>query len=217
MLVRHFMNTQVTTLAADTTCHDAWLLFQNKQLRRAPVVEAGKVLGMLTDRDLMRVLPWTVGQLDEASQERDNQRPVRELVAKEMIAVTPRDHLEVAAQLMLRHKIGGLPVIQDGALKGIITESDLFRTFVSLKASAKGTRLTLHWPADKGKPIAPTRIALATGMQLHEYLEHKSPSDGALIGLRVAGKDVDAFVERLQNAGFLLLDREDPDRDVKPS
>ncbi|MFT7678058.1 MAG: acetoin utilization protein AcuB [Planctomycetota bacterium] len=210
MLVRHFMSTQVTTLTAETTCREAWLLFKEQRLRRAPVLEDGKVLGMLTDRDLMRVLPWTPGQADGAAEGRDQERPVGSLLAKTLISVTPKDHLEVAAERLLRHKIGGLPVIQDGQLMGIITESDLFRTFVSLKASAKGTRLTLHWPSARGRLIAPTRIALATGMQLHEYIEHANPSDGTLIGMRVAGRDIENFIERILDVGFLLLDREDP-------
>lgn len=210
MLVRHFMSRHVTVLSAETSCREAWLLFRKQKLRRAPVVRNGQVLGMLTDRDLMQVLPWTPSQADTASDGRNQERPVVELLAKTLISVTPQDHLEVAAERMLHHKIGGLPVLQDGELKGIITESDLFRTFVTLKASAKGTRLTLHWPATRGTLVAPTRIALATGMQLHEYQEHASPADGTLIGLRVAGKDTNSFVERLLDMGFLLLDREDP-------
>lgn len=210
MLVRHFMSRHVTVLPAETTCREAGLLFREQKLRRAPVVTDGKVLGMLTDRDLMRVLPWTPGQEDTTSNGRDQERLVRDLLAKTLISVTPQDHLEVAAERMLRHKIGGLPVLQDGELKGIITESDLFRTFVSLKAGAKGTRLTLLWPDDRGELVAPTRIAIATGMQLHEYLEHASPTEGTLIGLRVAGRGLEAFIERLLDKGFLLLDREDP-------
>lgn len=212
MLVRHFMSRLVQVLPGDMACSDAWSLFVEQGLRRAPVVDNKRVLGMITDRDLLRVLPWNLRQLEGERDERDMDRPVRQLLSRDLVSVAPSDHLETAAALMLRHKIGGLPVIDGGELLGIITESDLFRTFVNLKAHSKGTRLTLHWPKELGECPDPARIAVATGTQLHEYLEHPSPGDGLVIGLRIAGKDVDGFVERMLDAGYQLLDREDPQR-----
>ncbi len=208
MLVRHFMSRMVHVLPADMTCSDAWSQFVEEGLRRAPVIEEGRIIGMITDRDLLRVLPWNLRQLDSEREERDLDRPIGDLICRDLISVAPGDHLEAAAELMLQHKIGGLPVVDGNKLVGIITESDLFRTFVSMKTHAQGTRLTLHWPRDSKDRPSPARIALATGTQLHEYIEHPSPGEGLLVGLRVAGSEVNAFVKRLLDSGYQLLDRE---------
>ncbi|MFT7485475.1 MAG: CBS domain-containing protein [Candidatus Paceibacteria bacterium] len=210
MLVRHFMSRSVTMLEADMTCADAWTQFCEEGLRRAPVVHDKQVIGMVTDRDLLRILPWNLRQLDSDRDDRDLERPLRSILARDLVSVAPNDHLETAAELMLKHKIGGLPVLDGDQVAGIITESDLFRTFVQLKAGAKGTRLTMHWPADGGPPLDPTRVALATGVQLHEYFAFPSPGEGLAIGLRVVGDGLEAFLDRLLAGGYLLLDREDP-------
>ncbi|MEZ5975687.1 MAG: CBS domain-containing protein [Planctomycetota bacterium] len=127
-----------------------------------------------------------------------------------VLAVEPNDHLETAAQLMLRNKIGGLPVMQGDQLLGIITESDLFRVFVQMKHDARAVRLTLHAPAGMELPD-PGRLALATGVQVYEHFTHPSPSGGDLVALRVSPGHVDPFVQRLRDAGFLLIDRKDPE------
>jgi acetoin utilization protein AcuB len=213
MLVRHFMSRTVLVLRAEITCSEAWSEFQERGLRRAPVMEKGHILGMLTDRDLMRVLPWSLRQIESASAERSPDRPVRDILASKLICVAPGDHLETAATLMMDHKIGGLPVIDNGKLVGIITESDLFRTFVNLKLHTEGSRLTLHWPKGHGSRPDAARIALAAGVQMREYIEHPSPGEGLLLDLRIAGNDVDGFVERILGAGYLLLDRKDASGD----
>jgi len=210
MLVRHFMSPSVETLPSTMACSAAWDFLARKGLRRAPVMKSHHVLGMICESDLLRVLPWSVGQLSDTSGERDGRRPIRDLLKRELIAVAPNAHLEAAAKLMLQHKIGGLPVMDGEQLVGIITESDIFRTFVTLKSSAKGTRLSLHWPKSGGGRADPGRIALATGVQFHEHTEHPSPGEGLLLGLRVEGERVDAFVQRMLDSGYLLLDREEP-------
>lgn len=211
MLVRYFMTHAVRTLDSTTTCADAWECFQAEGLRRAPVLEGNKVLGIITDRDLVRILPRTIADVDGLASIDALDKTIGECVSSKLISVEPNDHLETAARKLLENKIGGLPVIYEGHLKGIITESDLFRVFVQLKHNSEATRLTLHWPSKNGESHMPARIALATGVQLHEYFSHPSPSGGDLIAIRVVGKQIDEFVTRLLEAGYLLIDRADPD------
>ncbi len=213
MLVRYFMTKAVQTLDHSMSCADAWQLFQKEGLRRAPVMDERKVLGLITDRDLVRILPRTVGDVDGLASIDALDKTLGECINPNLIFVEPNDHLETAARKLLENKIGGLPVITEGRLKGIITESDLFRVFVQLKGTSEATRLTLHSPADNGEVRAPSRIALATGVQVHEFFCHPSPSGGSLIALRAMGDNLDEFVTRLLQAGYVLIDRAEPSTD----
>jgi acetoin utilization protein AcuB len=210
MLVRYFMTREVTTLPSTLSCVEAWRLFEQRGLRRAPVERDGQVVGMVTDRDLMRVLPWTVEghSLDDSAERL--RMSVGELPKRKLISVAPGDHLEVAARLMLEKKIGGLPVMQDGHLAGIITESDLFRIFVDMKERIGGERLTLQWPGGSSRMPDPTRLALACRVEIREHLTYVSPGGGELLSLRVRGGSTDDFVARLISSGFQLIDRELP-------
>ena len=126
-----------------------------------------------------------------------------------MFFVSPSDHLETAATLMLEHKVGGLPVMENDSLLGIITESDLFRVFVQLKHESKAIRLTLH-AAPRPEPLAdPGRLALACGLQVRELLTHSAPEGGTLVMVRVLGERVDEYVNRLSSGGYLLIGRAD--------
>lgn len=210
MLIRHFMTRDVTTVSVALTCGEAWDLFQAQGLRRAPLVEGAEVVGMVTDRDLLRVLPLTLGALGEGETGADARAtPLTALRRRALLWVRPSDHLERAAGLMLEHRVGGLPVLEAGALRGIVTESDLFRVFVALKERSHCSRLTLHWPGSEGEPPDPARLALATGVEIREHLRYDSPGEGLLLGLRVRGSGAEDFLERMLASGFLLIDRED--------
>jgi acetoin utilization protein AcuB len=210
VLIRHFMSREVTVLSAETTCLEAWRFFRAHSLRRAPIVDDGRVIGMITDRDLLRVLPWTIGDLERPSPDRDPARPVRDVASRELVHVGPDDHLEVAADTLLRHRIGCLPVIENGELVGVITESDIFRVFARQSSEASSTRLTLQGQSTDEVLQDPIRLALACGVEILEYRSHESRDGLALVDLRVRGRGLDRLQERLAGAGFLLLDRQDP-------
>ena len=88
--------------------------------RRLPVVDEGRLVGIVTERDLHKYSgSW-------------NRRRVTAAMRTSLITVTPYDTVEDAALLMLKHKIGGLPVVAEGKLVGIVTTSDLLKTFLNV-------------------------------------------------------------------------------------
>ncbi len=211
MLVRYFMTTSVRSLDESMPCAEAWQIFRRDKLRRAPVMRGAEVIGLITDRDLIRILPRTVGDADGLASIDALDKTLGECVNPNLISVEPNDHLETAARTLLENNIGALPVIYEGRLKGIITESDLFRVFVKLKHNSEATRLTLHWPSTNGPSHVPARIAIVSGVYLHEFFSHPSPSGGTLIALRAIGDNLDDFIARLLDVGYVLIDRADPD------
>jgi acetoin utilization protein AcuB len=111
------------------TPHDllarAKALMDSGRFRRLPVMEGGKLVGILTERDLRN--HW--GYLERTR--------VDAAMTPEPVTITPRITAEDAARLMLQHKIGGLPVIEDGALVGIVSTSDILRAFLNVVQAAQ--------------------------------------------------------------------------------
>ncbi len=138
MLVRHHMSIDPVVLGPEDTLRRVRALMRESGLRRFPVVEDGELVGMVTDRD--------VRQADMSSEVVQERRYVeyvldRILVGGIMtphpITVGPDASLKEAAELILEHKIGGLPVVDAGRLIGIITETDLIRALIALADAAE--------------------------------------------------------------------------------
>ena len=146
MLVRDRMTTPVTSVAPKTSIHDALALMKEKGIRRLPVVKGRALVGIVTWTDLMRASPspattlsvWEVPYLLMKA-------PVSEVMTREVITTSPGATVEEVAVLMRQHKIGGVPVVEDGRLVGIITESDVFDAFIDLMGLNRGgVRLTVQ-------------------------------------------------------------------------
>ncbi len=205
MLIRHFMTRSVVSFEEDLLCTEAWRLLRRERVRRAPVVRGSRVVGIVTDRDLMRVLPWTIGDLERAGADQALRQRVDAACTKNPISISPNQHIEEAAALMLEHKIGGLPVLEDRELVGMITESDIFRIIASPGRHAGDTRLTLEWSSEDAQPD-PVRVCLAAGVQLLELARYVSPGGEHMIVLCLQGTQNDPAVKRLADLGFIVIE-----------
>lgn len=126
-LVKDFMTRHPVTISGATSVLEAWTLMRDRHIRRLPVVDGKIVVGILTLGDLREAhAEETVGPGIRASV----------LMRDSPITVTPETTLRQAATIMIEKKVSGLPVIADGALVGIITESDLFRALIERETDA---------------------------------------------------------------------------------
>jgi acetoin utilization protein AcuB len=191
------MSEEVTTLTPDTTCRDAYRRFREAGIRRAPVLIGDRLVGIVSERDLLRVLPGTLGQVSTLAGEEGLQIPVETVMTREVVTVHPSDHLEIAVQLMLKHKIGGIPVVGAGRLRGIITESDIFKAVWGMLSSARGTRILFEVPQEfKEGTVDYVGLSIAHGCKVRALLRYPR-EPGAMYFMRVEGRDVDAFVNAL--------------------
>lgn len=123
MNVSTYMSDAPTTIRSDADYREAFEMMQDRNLHHLPVVDAGgKVVGMLTQRDLQLAARHFL----EAEVE------VEEVMHTPVVTVGPEDPLASAARLMITHRIGGLPVLEDGRMVGVLTETDLFRALIDL-------------------------------------------------------------------------------------
>jgi CBS domain-containing protein len=198
VLVRHFMTSDLFTLSPDQTCREAIAEFKRRKIRRAPVVENGRLIGIVSERDLLRVMPGTCGQASTAAGEDGMALPVRNIMSTDIATLGPNDHLAKAASLMLKRRIGGVPVVQEGKLSGIITESDVFKALYVILSSGSGSIVIFEEPALVAQANHDyARLCLKHGCRMHTFLRYPKPNGSAMYYLCLEGKNVDAFVREL--------------------
>lgn len=142
MKVRELMTGALITAGPDSAVLDARSLMQTKRIRHLLVTsKQGELLGIVTDRDIRLNLPsqatslsvWEINHLL-------TRLTLEKVMTRSVITVGPDREARDAAQLMLEHRIGALPVVDGGALVGIVTETDLLRAFVRNADAAMALR-----------------------------------------------------------------------------
>ena len=133
-LVRDLMTTEVKTLGRNDSLSIADDVMNMDRIRHLPVLdEDGRLAGILSQRDLyFNALLRGLGYGTVAKERTLKEIPVKMCMADDPITVTPDTTLEEAARLMLEHKIGALPVVEDEKLAGLITETDFLRAFTGM-------------------------------------------------------------------------------------
>lgn len=152
MLVKDKMSTNIVSITPQTTVPDALALMEEKGIRRLPVVDNNRLVGIVTLLDLVRASPspatslsvWELNYLLA-------KLPVKDVMAKNVYSVEPLMPIDAAAALMREKRIGGLPVVDNGNVVGVITETDIFTAFMDmLGVNRGGLRLTLELPDKSG-------------------------------------------------------------------
>lgn len=146
MYVRNRMTENPYTIASDAPISDAIALMREKSLKRVPVVEGEKVVGILTQGDIQKVSPTQATSLSIFEiNYLLSKLTVKDGMSKSIITIEADSLLEKAAVIMRENRIGTLPVVEDGKLIGIITESDIFDAFIHiLGIKDRGSRITVE-------------------------------------------------------------------------
>jgi len=157
MNVSMWMTREVLTVVPETLAAEAAKIMSRNQVRRLLVVEhwadGPHLLGIISAKDVIHAFPPHVNPFAiEGPDARLTPTTVGQIMTASPRTVTPETPIEEAAALMCAHKIGALPVLRDKALVGIITESDIFRAFVSVFGSGEaGARITFD--ATQGEDV----------------------------------------------------------------
>lgn len=207
MLVREWMTPDPQTVSGSTPVMEAMQSLREGGFRRLPVMQDGKLIGIVTDRDLKEATPskattLSIYELNYLL----SKLLVKDVMRTPVITVRSDDPIEQAALMMEEHRVSGLPVLEDGKLVGILTITDLMRALVSFLALREGgRRVTVDLPDEPGvlakvaQQGAPSNIvaAVTTGIQAGHQRR---------LVLRVAGEGADGFPERLKEAGIEVVD-----------
>jgi acetoin utilization protein AcuB len=147
MLIRDRMTRNPVLCTADLSVTDAFDLMKKSRIRRMPVIDKnGKLVGIVSDKDLLRVTPSPATTLSAYEiPYLLSKVKVSDVMTKQVITVTEETPVEEAARIMVDNKIGGLPVVDEAhVVAGIITETDIFKTFLELIGARRpGVRITM--------------------------------------------------------------------------
>jgi acetoin utilization protein AcuB len=189
------MSVPPLTIDPEESLSDAHAYMQKQNVRHLPVVKPdGKMVGLITEDDLLKAEPssatslsvWEIHYLLMAVK-------VKAVMVKDVITTTEDTPIEEAAHIMLDKKIGSLPVMRDDKLVGIITESDIFRTFMELFAAReKGLRITLECPNRAGELAKITKAVADKGGYISacgNFLVDDTTKGGVILKVRKVDRD----------------------------
>ena len=207
MLVRHVMSTELFALPADTPVLEALRALRRRKIRRAPILdEDGEILGFVTERDLLRAIPGSVAEVESHAGQYACNRSVAMVATKNVMVAHPDDHIEDLARLFLTRKIGGVPVLNDGEVVGLITESDIFRAVIDAAHLRDATRITVQRShAPRYTPVLD--IVAALELELAGLTEYPGPDGREVIVVRVRGERSEELGQELTRFGWVMLDR----------
>ena len=209
LLVRDSMTREVVTVAPGATAAEALALCRERRIRHLPVVEGGRLVGLISDRDLRSATP-ALGDPDRTAALESI--TVGDEMAREVVTAHPDDPIEHAAMAMYEKRIGCLPVVGGDELVGILTASDVMKAFVRLVgAHEPGSRVEVALPDRPGALAGVVDVLREAGVNLVSVLaspEAVRGSDGAarrVVVLRLGTMNTLGAVERLRGAGYEVL------------
>lgn len=209
MKVRERMASPVISITTDTSVADAMALMREKGVKRLPVLDKGRLVGIVTLMDLSENAPSPATTLSifEASYLLARTL-IKDILPKRPVVTVDADaNLELAALLMRQHEVGGLPVVSQGKVVGIITESNIFDAFIDiLGVNRPGTRIDLEVGERVGTVADITRIIAEQGISIENIVLNEKGKANYDFILRVATEEPQLLVEALKAQGYAITD-----------
>ncbi|MBI5295024.1 MAG: CBS domain-containing protein [Chloroflexi bacterium] len=195
MLVGERMSHPVISVSPETPIHDALAMFKKEHIRRAPVMKDGKMVGIISEHDLINASPSPASTLSVWEMNYLLSKiTVKGVMTKKVMTVKKDTPIEEAARIMADNKLGGLPVVDDGKVVGMITETDLFKIFLELMgAREKGIRVTVQVEDKPGQLMKLTKAVSDAGGDFISFGQFTGPDTSSkLVTFKVAGMKLDA-------------------------
>ena len=208
MFVINRMTKNPMTVTADTKVDEVAHLMKKHNFRRLPVVDDGKLVGFLSDSDLMRVAPSPATTLSRYEINSLLAKIcVRDIMKKDVVSVNVGATIEEAALIMYKNKIGGMPVVSNmGAVVGVITETDIFKTFVDVMGLADGkTRITLEVTDKIGVVKDIAEIFGQAGVSIDSLITCKKEDNNYEIVIRGDITNIDDIKAKLEAKGYKVI------------
>ena len=200
MLVKEMMRRPVTVIPVQTTLGEADEMLTAKGFRHLPVVDQGRLVGVITDRDI-RFATSSLCPTPRGAEE-----PVSVAMSSPPLTADPLDPVEDAARIMREHKIGCLPVLDGRELVGILTGMDLLDALMTLTGVTKpSSRLEVGLQDRPGELARLTAFLAERHVNIHSILTYPTPGEAVRTVLRVDSNQIRPLAEELRTATFTVL------------
>ncbi|MBS4749909.1 CBS domain-containing protein [Granulicatella sp. zg-ZJ] len=206
MDVRTYMTDKVVTATGDVRILEALDLMKKHNVTRLPIVQGKHVVGLLTEKLIAKSTPSTATSL---SMHEINylltKTTVQDIMEKHVITIHPDALLEEAAETMRQHQISVLPVVENDALVGIITHSDVLEAFVDLLGYyKKGTRLTIALDDRVGEFEKVLALLRQENVNINQIAVYHG-GEKVQVVLHLASQNADKVSTVLKDAGYPVL------------
>lgn len=216
MLVKNWMSTKLIAVDENTSMMKALRIMKDNRIRRLPVMKDEKLVGIITDRDLKEASPSKASPLDvHELYYLLSEIRVKDIMAKNPLTIGPDESVEKAAVLMLEKKISGLPVVENGNLVGIITQTDIFRALTSITGIHQGgIKIALDLPDIPGTTQAVINTIRSHGGRIMSVMTSYDVSEEGYRHVfvrtkNVKGKKLDKLLKELNKHFYVLYSVED--------
>ncbi len=196
MIVGNRMTKEPITVDPDDLLIRASHKMQAGGFRRLPVVSAGRLVGIVSERDLREHR----GYFEHTK--------INGVMTENPVTVTPATTLEEAAQTLVERQIGGLPVVENGRLVGIITTSDILKAFLDVMGASQGssTRIDLILEGEEHGLVEATRIVVREGGEVLGVGTYREKlGENSVCYLRLISGTPDELTAALRARGFNVL------------
>ena len=209
MIVKEVMRTNVICASSDTKATEVKNMMTENNVSKLPVVDNGKLVGIVTKNDLLKAEPSSATTLDmfEISYLL-SKLTVKKIMNTKVISVGPNEVVEEAARIMVDNKISCLPVVDGDALIGIITKSDLFHMFTEMfGAREKGVRVVALVNDATGvlakvaKEISDLNANIISAVTTKQGIDNK-----IMLTIKATGLDEAKMKSIFEDAGFEIQD-----------
>ncbi len=206
MYVSDIMTTNVVTIPSSTTITEAKRIMEAHRFRRLPVVDRGKLIGIVTERRLESVSPSQATSLTvwELSYLLDK-TPIKEIMERDVVTVSPDMTVEESLNTAQTNKVGALVVVEDGKVVGIVTTNDFFYKIVNpiLGLGEPGTRIEVTGGGE-GKALEDiistvNKLGLKIATLHIEQLPEATKKD---VCVHVDSEDVSRLITELESKGY---------------
>lgn len=207
MYVKNRMTANPYTITSNAPINEVIELMREKNLKRVPVVDGEKIVGMLTHSDIQKVSPTkattlSIYELNYLL----SKTTVKDAMTKDVIKVSPDALLEEAAVLMRENKISTLAVEKDEKLVGIITESDIFDAFIDLLGFRDiGSRLTVEAADVPGALADITEIFKSFDSNITHIAVYRGSNGKSDVIIRTNTINTESIEKKLKEHGYQIL------------
>ena len=210
MLVRDIMTKNVITITSDTYVLDAERIMDQNRVGRLPVVDDGKLVGIVTRNDVLKASPTSTTPT--------NQRhlfylmsklTVKEIMKTKILKISPDTPIEKAIAIAQKNKVGSLPVVEEDKVVGILTTNDVFYKILNplFGIGQKGSRIVIHGAGKAEKMQEILDFISKTGLEVKTYWIPPHDDRQDLI-LHIEIDDAIPIIEALRSKGYAVEERE---------
>lgn len=207
MFVKNKMTRNPHTISPDQTIPDAHAIMVENGVKRLPVMKNNKLVGIVSREDIQSASPskattFSVGEITYLL----SKTKIKHIMSKNIVTISPDVLLEEAATLMRDQRVGFLPVVEDDKLVGIITESDIFDSFIELLGfREKGTRLTIEAIDEPGIMSNLTSIISKFGANITRVAVYRGEHGKSAIVVGINSMDTSEIEKTIEENGFIIL------------